>query len=114
MTFRCGHGLFNQQGTISIQMLGYILMVTVCAGKDRKFRSRQLLNEMEQLCEMHKINWQMLTYYQLKHSITKKGLFLKCPFAVLHLCSKATEEQKENIFLHGALNQTHIWYLAVF
>lgn len=36
MMFRCGHGLLNQQGTIKIQMLGYILMVTVCAGTGRK------------------------------------------------------------------------------
>lgn len=36
MMFRCGHGLLNQQGTIKIQMLGYILMVTVCAGTGRE------------------------------------------------------------------------------
>lgn len=87
--FRCGHGLFNQQGTISIQMLGYILMVTACAGKDRKFRSRQLWKEMEHQAAHNKLAGAHLTpvtaQYHQKGDI---GLFFKCPFVVLHLCSQ--------------------------
>lgn len=92
--FRCGHGLFNQQGTINIQMLDYILMVTVCAGKERKFRSRQLSKKMEhqtttlqdaqnKLADAHLIPVKA-QYHQKGHDL---GFFLKCPFAVLHLCS---------------------------
>jgi len=43
MMFRCGLGLFNQQGTIKIQMLGHILMVTVCAGTERSLDAGNFL-----------------------------------------------------------------------
>lgn len=89
LMFRCGHGLFNQQGTISIQMLGYILMVPVCAGKDRKFRSRQSSKEMEQQAVHNKLAGAHLipvtAQYHQKGDI---GLYFTCPFVVLHLCSQ--------------------------
>lgn len=114
--FRCGHGLLNQQGTISIQMLGYILMVTVCAGKDRKFRSRQLSKEMEHQAVHNKLAGAHLipvaAHYHQKGDI---GLFFKCPFVVLHLSeSTALRRVGKQTLPQGALSQIHIWYLAVF
>jgi len=73
-------------------MLGYILMVTVCAGKGREFRSRQLSKEMElqdcspdaqKVADAHLIAVKA-QYHQRVHGL---GLFLKYPFAVLYLCS---------------------------
>lgn len=92
--FRCGHRLFNQQGTINIQMLSYILMVTVCAGKERAFRSRQLSKEMEhrdcnstrciKLTGRCPLNTNAST---ISPKMTLLGPISKCPSAVLHLCS---------------------------
>lgn len=92
--FRCGHRLFNQQGTINIQMLSYILMVTVCAGKERAFRSGQLSKEMEhgdcsstrciELTGRCPLNTNAST---ISPKTTLLGPISKCPSAVLHLCS---------------------------
>lgn len=111
--FRCGHGLFNQQRTTNTKMLGYILMVTACAGKERKFRSRQLSKETEhQDCSSERctkcrgsclLNTTWSTHHQNGHNL---GLFLKGLFAVLHLCGSwihCSGEEQDSLYSYTVL-----------